>query len=429
MKLTITKAFILSLLLTGIGFNSYAQTETTLPPIETPGLDSIGSGISTMSSTLSSDIQSGNATLESILGALQSGSSEEGDITRSELATALINYEALSKIKDFQLNMDLLYELAPGAMLAAVTAERIGSFQQDQMANLMIQAIHMRGAYNLTNGRVDLRAQFTSQVEAALEAFGNNEIDQEALQASLSENILNTAEASLGVYERAKAYVLEGDLSAIRGLDPGSLLSQTSDLQPADAVGLIGLITDPMPIMDPELGDALARMSQDLLAGRAITSDNDLTPKQKETFVAKILEMPLTSMSNYALSDMAARRAGSESLMKNMAKHSSERFGDPAWHNEIAKASEAALLRELVQMMSFQQWTNYQNFRVQEQQMALLATMTSVLARLTAVMDMLRGEYNAALQAAEGQLGDLQLDIQGQQMQEQNLDAIEAWLD
>lgn len=401
-----------------------ATPSVVIPEINIPDtsqdIQNVGDKVDQMKNALTSEISSGNEVLNQILQAL--GASGEDDISREELATALINYEALARIREFQKNLELLYELAPGAMLATMAADNIGQDNGEITTNAMLQALFMRGAVDM-NSALQFENVIAREEQRLSEQAEAGEIDAQAYQAALEELRLQGAVASLGLSE-AQQFFTQGDLSVVEKFSPAGLLRSDKILNMKAAVNMISKITDPLPAMDIGLSTKLAAIA----SGEGNVT---LTEEEKQKLQRKLLEMLPLAVSNYALSDLASRRmpppgapeGENISLQTHIREHSIERFTKKQWHDEIAKASEAALLRELVQMLAFQQWMNYQNFRLQEQQVALMASLNATMSRLASVMDVVKQEYESAVTQAQQSVTEIEQQIQQDFNQNINIDS------
>jgi hypothetical protein len=157
---------------------------------------------------------------------------------------------------------------------------------------------------------------------------------------------------------------------------------------------MITFTLNPFPNVDPGLASRI--------------SGGTTTPADQETIVNNLIANAIVSVSVNAFSDIVARRLpgpnSPASMMDIMDMYSTQRFTNPAWYGQIASASDTALLRELAHMQAYNIWLQYQQFRVQEQQTALLATMNSVLAKMNNSLNALNAQMaNAAAQAASAQ--------------------------
>ena len=123
------------------------------------------------------------------------------------------------------------------------------------------------------------------------------------------------------------------------------------------------------------------------------------------------VEKATASVSLNAFMEMIAKRNPSadtqnKSLLQIMEEESSWRMKDVKWFQNISVSSQEAVLREIAQMMAFNMWMNYQQYRQNEQITALMAASVSSQARLVnmmAVMSKTLGNAQAEVDAAKAQ--------------------------
>ncbi len=151
--------------------------------------------------------------------------------------------------------------------------------------------------------------------------------------------------------------------------------------------------------------DLLARLIADPFA--KIISDKS----SPEDIANAAVEKATASVSLNAFMEMIAKRNPSadtqnKSLLQIMEEESSWRMKDVKWFQNISVSSQEAVLREIAQMMAFNMWMNYQQYRQNEQITALMAASVSSQARLVnmmAVMSKTLGNAQAEVDAAKAQ--------------------------
>lgn len=114
------------------------------------------------------------------------------------------------------------------------------------------------------------------------------------------------------------------------------------------------------------------------------------TVVEKENFAQKLTGQALLSVSMNALADMIARRTPPssttgttpQSMMQVMRNEAETRTRDNQWVLGLAGLSQEALLREIAYMQAMQLQLQYQQYRLNEQAVSLLAVVASAQARL-----------------------------------------------
>ncbi|MFI4938346.1 MAG: hypothetical protein ACHQJ6_07555 [Candidatus Berkiellales bacterium] len=297
-----------------------------------------------------------------------------GDVTRTQLAAALINYEAAARVQDFQYNQQLLFMQAPGAPWALAAGSVVGA------SNTATAALQLSNAA--------LVASVGALSTATTVTLHGQQFNTPNSQGSVS--------GPSGFYQKMAGFVTSGDPTSLTAINAAAIL-QTDNLTKAgmsttDAQNFITAITNPFPIYNPIL---ITNIKNNTLQGTDI-----------EALGTQLAEYAVIGISSSALADIAARRlpaAGqTASVMDVMDTYSSQRFSGPnsqAWANFVGAASDTALLREIAHMMAFNTWMQYQQFRVSEQQLALQASMNAVLGKLNVYLD----QINAAMVLAKQQ--------------------------
>lgn len=336
-----------------------------------------------------SDISSMASSLDTI--------SKNTDIKRSELAWALINYEASARANEYQLNKELLFMQSPSIAWALVAAQEISA------NSLALDSFNFGMQGYLSILQSCMNPPSTGSVQFHL-----------ATAQPPAINLANLPNASGAVtgssfFNLVGGFVSAGDVSAAGGfnnINPVGLLLQTnwaeSGYTPQQIVQLISLITNPLPTPDSDITAALQWMQQNPNAISNTKCSTAPTPLcdygSAGTAVDKITnflaQSAASGLTSAALGDLAARRNPNlqtipsssgqmMSVMDVMSQQSGVRFTSPIWYTALSASSEAAILREIAQIQAFSVWMQYEQFRVQEQEMAMIAALNGNIARLT----------------------------------------------
>lgn len=301
--------------------------------------------------------------------AQEPGQGASQDITRKEHAQALINYESDARLKEFEKAEELMFMKAPAT---EQTIKAVKDFKQ-------------------TEPKVgQAKSQYSNQV----------------LRDSLTSKILNDPNLRSAPQAREALSQLLQDPNNVQALNPGLLMNK-SEITQQEAASLVGIIgKDSSSALPPaltqminELG-ALERPSQAAL----------------ESLGKTISEEALTAISANALSQIAANRTGPNSLNSIAEQLANLRLTDQAWFEKLGAASDTAILREIAQMEAYRTWLQYQQFKMQEQQMALMAAMNVGFSKLSKVLGSLsleidKAQSQAAAAAAEAQKEALDRDF------------------
>jgi len=154
-------------------------------------------------------------------------------------------------------------------------------------------------------------------------------------------------------------------------------LLQSEVMAQKDADQLIDVITNPFAspldvasMIDPVSGE-VKREHQEKLAER-------------------VVEQAALSVPISALSELAAKRIDQGdnvgSTIQLMAQQSKFRFTNPQWYGAIGSASSEAILREIAHMQAYNIWVQYQQYRMDEQMVALTATLVASQAKLAGAL-------------------------------------------
>lgn len=307
-----------------------------------------------------------------------------------EQLQALLNFEAAAKMNEYQYNQQLLFMAAPGSIWAVQAGGVVGKSKVGEAALKLSNATLLSAIkdYN-TSG------SFTGPLVG------------EASSGS-TENVipLDTPLTKDNVYEKYFGpFVNSGDTSGLTVINLGQFLQtpnlKKGNISPAQSQQMITLTLRPFPSVDPALK---AQMQVAKVTGLG----GGVKGAAANAVVDALVENAIVSVSMSALSDIVARRTqgpdSQVSLMEKMDEYSAQRFTNPAWYTQISASSDTALLREIAHMQAFNSWMQFQQFRVSEQQMALLATMNSVMAKMNTAMDKLNQTLkDASAQAQQAQ--------------------------
>ncbi len=317
---------------------------------------------------------------------------------------ALLNFEAAARINEYQYNQELLFMAAPGSIWAINAGAVVGKSKVgDQALKIANKTIlgSIAGFSAVESSR--FTGPLVSQEPSSEVVSKANELAFPLVKDSFYSALI-------------EPFVLRGDTTGITSLNLGQFL-QTPNLNKGkisqeQGQEMIEVTLRAFPVVDAEVREALR-------TAKSSTSGSAISGKVTEKIVDAMVENAIVSVSINALSDIIARRTPgkdssnnslTESVMEAMDNYSAQRFTNPAWYAQISSSSDTALLRELAHMQAFSAWMQFQQFRVTEQQMALLATMNSVMAKMNTTMEKL----NQQLALAQAQARDAQ--AQAEQM-------------
>lgn len=296
------------------------------------------------------------------------------DIANSEMAQAIINYLAQAEQNRYNLLMTWHVDPAPGTEVAMLAGKNLSAFQY---GNLVIEKVGEKlvASLGVTSSDGTPQKNAESQIYEQLQGYYET--------AATDPNNTTKQREQLGVLNFANLY-------------------QRSNVAIDDASvnTLIKLITDPFPtkVSVPKEGDS---------AG-------------KDTIASAAIEKAIVSVSLNTFLDMVAKRnpnasTGDKSMLQIMEDESSWRIKDANWFRELSKGSQESVLREIAQMMAFNMWMNYQQYRQNEQIAAMMAASVAAQARLASTMatmnKMLMGTQAAVLAAtAEAKAQKIELE-------------------
>lgn len=301
---------------------------------------------------------------------------QKDDLSLKQGVTALINFQAAENVKQYNRDQQLLFMTAPGTDDALAAGVVVGGSNNEQRAmDMATKAII--GYYSLMTA------------EDQITLFGNILDLREVTQQNDAVLMLN----------KMKTFFTEGNADVITSVNPAALMHtsnlNTIKLSDDDAQKMITLLTNPYPNIDK----GLRRKLKDPAGFLSLNYDD------RETVANKMISGAIMGLSTSAFADIVIRRKPSmpdgKSVMDVMDEYSKQRFVNPDWYKTVGAASEASLLREIAHMQAYSIWVQNQQFRVSEQQMALLASMNAVLAKTDVLLQEMLNEYMTAKKEAE----------------------------
>lgn len=321
--------------------------------------------------SVGSQVNSGNGILQKIL--------DKNDISNKEMVNALINYDAKSAVNRYAMEKELLFQVAPGSLWAATAGSQAGEL--DRIVTFKALDVASR---SLVNSLAMLMPEQTS-----ITIFG--------IPINVKDN---PPVGYMSIYGALEDFFKTGNPDGLANINVGGLLQMTVIDEKVDpktkqlpSQTIVNLLTNPFPVQDPALVQKLKQGA--------------LTPDDKENLGRVIGQYALMGVSANAWGDIVARRIqpspGEKSVMQIMQQTSKDRFTSKDWYAAIGAASETALLREMAHMMAYNQWVQYQQFRMQEQQVSLLASINGVMAKLNVAIDEMTKEMAKARDEAREQ--------------------------
>lgn len=308
------------------------------------------------------------------------GTDVPADWTRKQLASALINYEAASRMQDYMRNQQLLFMSAP----ATIWAIQAGAVVGGSKTSITALSISDKSLLNSLGGLTKANKVTLHGVDYPISAQSTG---------------------PLTFYNQLQKFFQTGDATNLAGISMASVM-QFNNLSSSDAgitqdqaQNLVNALSDPFPSLDP-------------IIQSKVKNGQELSGDDMEKLGSKIASYAVIGVSTLALSDIIARRVPTQgqqkSVMEVMDKMAQERMTKADWYNEIGAASDTALLREIAHMMAYNQWVAYQQFRVTEQQVALLASLNAVMAKTNVMIDELNRQLLAAQAQGQGSSAELQ---------------------
>lgn len=134
----------------------------------------------------------------------------------------------------------------------------------------------------------------------------------------------------------------------------------------------------------------------------AVIPNRNSSVVDKENFAQKLTGQALLSVPMNAFSEMVARRIPSiggenpKSVMQLLRSQSESRIKDATWSSSIAVLSQEALLREIAYMQALQLYMQYQQYRLNEQAVSLLAITASAQAKFGPMIADITKQMNQA---------------------------------
>lgn len=314
------------------------------------------------------------------------------DISSKEMVTALINYMAASSIQNYGLEEQKLFQVAPGSLWASQAGSEAGVLNFEKLA-LNITNLSMINSLGILSDQTQITVGDATVDFTTTPAYG-----------------------ALELYRSMSGFFVGGDTTQLKSINAGALLQAKTIVEagftPADAQKLVNLLTNPFPVHDNEI-------TTKLKSGTAIDG------AEMEQLGQLLAQYAVIGVSANAWADIVARRspptdtsgapvADGKTVMEIMEKTSKDRFTSKEWYAAIGTASEAALLRELVHMTAYNQWVQYQQFRMSEQQVSLLASLNAIMAKVNSGIDMMNGELTKAKAEAELQAKNAQRQVEEQ---------------
>ena len=283
------------------------------------------------------------------------------DKKNSEIAQSIINYLAQIEQDRYTLLVKWHTDPAPGTDRAMTAGQNLGKIAY---SDSVILAVGNKLVASFGGGSSDGSPQKTTESEIA---------------TKFSEYLKPT--------------------SPINPLTPAQKVEQLS------AINFSQLYQKSVISAEDKNVDLLARLIADPFA--KIISDKS----SPEDIANAAVEKATASVSLNAFMEMIAKRNPSadtqnKSLLQIMEEESSWRMKDVKWFQNISLSSQEAVLREIAQMMAFNMWMNYQQYRQNEQITALMAASVASQARLVnmmAVMSKTLGNTQAEVDAAKAQ--------------------------
>ena len=216
------------------------------------------------------------------------------------------------------------------------------------------------------------------------------DLSSKALQRALpveGETYSDALKSKANLYQNYVQYFASdnrGDPTKLGALNIANVLQ--TDVIPESNVprDLLNLLVDPYP----------EKIS--------VVPNRNSTVVDKENFAQKLTGQGLMSVPMNALSEMLARRIPStggenpKSVMQLLRSQAESRIKDATWSSSIAVLSQEALLREIAYMQAVQLYMQYQQYRLNEQAVSLLAVTASAQAKFGPMIADLAKQMNQA---------------------------------
>jgi len=350
------------------------------------GSGAIVAAINEMNASVSAKVVDVKGAVDGVSGQVSSGNNilnqilAKHDISNKEMVNALINYEAKSAVNKYAMEKELLFQVAPGSLWASNAGAAAAVVDKEIAINASIVA---------TKSLVNSLAMVMQQDQPEITIFG--------IPINLKED---PPIGYMTMYSALEDFFKNGNPDGLRNINIGGLLQSVSISEAVDpktkatpSQTMVNLLTNPFPTYNADLAQRL--------------KTGALEPSDKEELGRIIGQYALMGVSANAWADIVARRmppeGGGKSVMQIMQQTAKDRFTSKDWYAAIGTASETALLREMTHMMAYNQWVQYQTFRMQEQQVSLLASINGVMAKLNVSIDQMTQEMEKARQEAKEQ--------------------------
>lgn len=314
---------------------------------------------------------------------------DKADYRRKEVAAALVKYWGDLADKDYQFKKELLFMPAPGVDWAIALGKDLGGAKAETYADELIAA------------------RFKKYIS------GIFPVPQEEGQTETATTEEKTGGFGLELYNDIMEKLKENDNDAT-ALNLANVL-RSKKVDKATAEQFMKMMSDPYPDVDNAI---LKKLKE---------SPEQLTVTDKQKIVDKLIQGINVAPSTNAIGDILGRRMVDEpkegeegattetttgttgtfggetstttgstteattekqkSLIEIMDDYSMKRiFNDPEkykeWYAKISTSSDTALLRELVYLIAFNTWVRQQEFKMQEQQLAIAAMMNINMNRM-----------------------------------------------
>lgn len=297
------------------------------------------------------------------------------DYKNSEMAQSIINYLAQAEQDRYTLMVMWHTDPAPGTDMAMTAGKQLGLFSLygssviAKVGDRLVEGLGVTSTSGVPQKNPEslIYEQLKGYFDTAVTDPSNTNLKREKLAGLNFANLYHNA--------------------AIPINDPSANL-------------LINLISDPFP----------TRVS--------VPGEDDAVGKENVATAA--IEKAVMSVGLNTLVDMLAKRtpntsADNKSMLQIMEKESTWRHQDVNWYKNISLSSQEAVLREIAQMMAFNLYMNYQQYRQNEQIAAMMAASVAAQARLAstmATMSKILAGTEAAVKAAAAEAAAQQIELQ-----------------
>jgi hypothetical protein len=288
------------------------------------------------------------AKMEELLQQIADNSS--GDMSRKELAQALINYEASARLQEYNLQEEKMFMMAPGSEMAIDAGIKAGTVAPQVSSNV--------------------KTITSSVVSKSISGSGGGAAPVDAMTPFLKSGDADSLDFGINaILQKDRINSLEEAQTAINALT----------------------VTDGIPVK----------------VEKTDSGDIDWVKTDRDAVRKKFNEQVNVMVATNALAELAAKRVAADSNSPSLAEilrdQSRKRFSDKDWYQNVGVSSTEALLREMVHMQAFQLEMNYQDHRMQEQIVSLLAAMLTTQNKFAVLLDELQQaviEGSAAAEAA-----------------------------